>query len=695
MPTAALRWTRSLWGAEAVAGPARLTWLLAVGPALFALLALMFGFVRGLDLQGAFAEFLVSTVVAAVATGAVGAVILSRQPMNRVGWLFCAFGMGAGLTAAAGQYARYALAVDGNALAAVAVVAWVNRWLWLVGMVLPAAILLVLFPTGQALSQRWRVFAWLESVGIMLVAIASAFTPTALPNLPEVANPFGLESASLVLDAILALSPLILVGGIAGGVASLVVRYRRARGDERQALKWFAYATALMVAAVSVRPLLELFGIALSDTAILVTRILEAAAMACLPVGAAIAILRYRLWDIDLLINRTLAYGALTATVVGIYVLVLGYFGMVFQTRGDVASLLAAGIVAVLFQPLRLRLQRGVNHLLYGQRDEPYTVLARLGQRLEASLAPHAVLPAIVQTVREALKLPYLAIALQHDGKSAIAATTGVPSSNLMRLPLLYQQEVVGELLLAPRARGETFSPADRQLLEDLGRQVGIVAHAVRLTADLQRARTRLVTAREEERRRLRRDLHDGLGPALSSVMLKLAAARHHLEADSAADALVAEARTDLRATLADVRRLVYELRPPALDQLGLVHAIHEQVERCRAAELRVHLETPDRLPALPAAVEVAAFLIMQLAVEEAEPPHVTAGDNTWSSDHLRIEICDDGRGLPVDGRHGVGLVSMRERADELGGTLWLGSGPAGGTRVVARLPFPPREVQV
>src|SRR5437016_5112986 len=215
--------------------------------------------------------------------------------------------MGAGLTAAAGQYARSALVVDGNALAVVAVVAWVNRWLWLVGMVLPAAIMLVLFPTGHALSQRWRALAWLEAVGLMLVAIASAFTPTALPNLPEVANPFGLESASPVLDAILALSPLMLVGGIAGGVASLVVRYR--------------------------------------------------------------------LWDIDLLINRTLAYGALTATVVGIYVLVLGYFGMVFQTRGDVASLLAAGIVAVIFQPLRLRLQRGVNHLLYGQRDEPYTVL--------------------------------------------------------------------------------------------------------------------------------------------------------------------------------------------------------------------------------------------------------------------------------------------------------------------------------
>src|SRR3989442_7424111 len=143
-----------------------------------------------------------------------------------------------------------------------------------------------------------------------------------------------------------------------------------------------------MVAAVSLRPLLELFGIALSDTAILVTRILEAAAMACLPVGAAIAILRYRLWDIDLLINRTLAYGALTATVVGIYVLVLGYFGMVFQTRGDAASLLAAGIVAVLFSPFRGRLGGGGKHPLLCPRDEPYPRLARPGQRPQAGPAP-------------------------------------------------------------------------------------------------------------------------------------------------------------------------------------------------------------------------------------------------------------------------------------------------------------------
>jgi signal transduction histidine kinase len=284
-----------------------------------------------------------------------------------------------------------------------------------------------------------------------------------------------------------------------------------------------------------------------------------------------------------------------------------------------------------------------------------------------------------------------------------------VAASDLLRLPLVYQQEVVGELLLASRAPGETFSAADRRLLEDLGRQVGIAAHAVRLTADLQRARTQLVTAREEERRRMQRDLHDGLGPALSSVMLKLAAARRHLPTNSAADALVVEARTDLRATLADVRRLVYELRPPALDQLGLMHAIREQAERCSAAEVRVQLEAPECLPALPAAVEVAAFRIAQealtnvvrhararacsvrLALEWAESPDTVRYERGQPTT-LRVEICDDGCGLLVDGRPGVGLASLRERAEELGGTFRLETRPAGGTRIVARLPLPMQE---
>jgi hypothetical protein len=179
---------------------------------------------------------------------------------------------------------------------------------------------------------------------------------------------------------------------------------------------------------------------------------------AALPAAVAIAVLKYRLYDIDLLINRTLVYGALTACIVGVYVLVVGYVGAVFQVHGDAVSLLAAGIVAVVFQPLRERLQRGVNRLLYGQRHEPYAVLSQLGQRLEATLAPDAVLPSIIQTVRDALKLPYVAIALTDEQGSPVAAASGEAPDTPLRLPLVYQRETVGELHLA-RAPAARASP--------------------------------------------------------------------------------------------------------------------------------------------------------------------------------------------------------------------------------------------
>jgi hypothetical protein len=191
-----------------------------------------------------------------------------------------------------------------------------------------------------------------------------------------------------------------------------------------------------------------------------------------IPLSIGIAMLRHQLFDVDVLINRTLVYGALTACVIGLYVLVVGYLGVLFRTGGNLAiSLLATGLVAVLFQPLHNRLQHGINRLMYGERDDPYTVLSRLGQRLEATLAPEAVLTTIVQTVKESLKLPYAAIALRQDDAFAVAAAVGIPVDNALRLPLVYQNEMVGHLILAPRAPGESFSPADRRLLEDLARR--------------------------------------------------------------------------------------------------------------------------------------------------------------------------------------------------------------------------------
>ncbi len=412
-------------------------------------------------------------------------------------------------------------------------------------------------------------------------------------------------------------------------------------------------------------------------------------------VGAvAVAVLRYHLFDIDIVINRALVYGAVTTIVVILYGLVVGSLSALFESSGNfLISLLATGLIAVIFQPLRERLQRGVNRLMYGERDDPYTMLALLGQRLKATLTPDMVLPTIVETVAQALKLPYVAIALKQGDSLVPAATFGLLKDKPLRLPLVYQAEPIGELILAPRGPGEVFSPADLRLLDGLAHQVGIAAHAVRLTADLQRSREQLVTAREEERRRLRRDLHDGLGQALAALTLQLDAVRNLLPHDPvAAVPLVSDLKAETHAAITDIRRLVYELRPPALDELGLVLALREHIEQYNHADgLSVRLEAPERLPPLPAAVEVAAYRIALEALT-----NVVCHANARSCmmrltlmDGLCLEVIDDGCGLPVRRSRGVGLRAMCERAAELGGTCLIESPQTGGTRVLARLPLP------
>jgi signal transduction histidine kinase len=245
----------------------------------------------------------------------------------------------------------------------------------------------------------------------------------------------------------------------------------------------------------------------------------------------------------------------------------VGYLGALFRTGSNLPiSLLAAGLVAVAFQPAREWLQRGVNRLVYGERDDPYAILSRLGKRLEGTLAPEAVLPAVIQTVAEALKLPYAAIVLREaEGDHLVLATTyGEATSTVECFPLIYGNEPVGELRLAPRSGTAGFGAADRRLLSDIARQAGAAAHAVRLGADLQRSRERLVAAREEERRRLRRDLHDGLGPALAAQALKIGSARALYARDrDTADKPLRQLENDIEATLEDVRRLAYDLRHP------------------------------------------------------------------------------------------------------------------------------------
>ncbi|MFL5800884.1 MAG: histidine kinase [Roseiflexaceae bacterium] len=564
------------------------------------------------------------------------------------------------------------------------------------------SLFLYLFPDGRFVPRwtRWVALAW----------IAWLVPKYWIPTWPDV------STWTTWINTV------VWLGALGTVVYAQVYRYRHVSTSvQRQQTKWvvFGIAAALMgflsitLTLAVVAPAPDSAGALLT---ILVGVTITYLCMLLIPLAIGAAILRYRLFDIDIIINRTLVYGALTASVVGIYVLVVGALGALVQARGSLLiSLLATGVVAMLFQPLREYLQRAANRLLYGERDNPYAVLARLGQRLEATLAPDAVLPAIVQTVAEALKLPYAALALNGPAGLTVVAVHGTPAATPLHLPLSYQNEPIGELRLAPRAAGEAFSPADRRLLADLARQAGVAAYAMRITADLrrvnadlQRSRARLVTTREEERRRLRRDLHDGLGPALAAQTLKVGTAKYLVSRDpSAAEALLTELEADIGAALAEIRQVVYNLRPAALDELGLVGAIrasagqyYPQWANAGGGDdiggLRVVVEAPERLAPLPAAVEVAAYRIVHEALANvvrhahAQTCQIQLALVEQGEQLLCLDIMDDGCGLPRERHQGVGLATMRERAAELGGTCVVAPGPSGGTWVRARLPLPP-----
>jgi signal transduction histidine kinase len=494
-------------------------------------------------------------------------------------------------------------------------------------------------------------------------------------------------------------------------------RYRRVSSVvQRQQTRWvvFAMLVATPVDVANILPALVVPALRqpgpFHTLYVLLTEMTLPAVILLIPLTIGFAMLRYRLWDVDLLINRTLVYGLLTTCSIGLYLLVVVGLGTLLSAVGTpFFSLLATALIAVLFQPLRERLQRAVNRLMFGERDDPYRVLLRLGQRLETTLAPETVLPTIVDTVAQALKIPYAAIAwkpTETATEAIIVASYGSAQTHepLRHISLVYQQEPVGELVLAPRGPGESFTDVDHRLLHDLARQVSIAVHAVRLTADLQRltldlqrSRERLVLTREEERRRLRRDLHDGLGPRLASLTLKLETARNRLAHDPLADPLLSDLITQTQEAVADVRRLVNALRPPALDELGLLPALHEQILQYSDLgdhALHISLEAPGDLPPLSAAVEVALFRIAQEALTNVVW-HAKASRCVISlaqceqEQMLALTITDNGHGLPPERsrRIGVGLASMRERAEELGGTWEIESLPTGGTRVRVLLP--------
>ena len=473
-----------------------------------------------------------------------------------------------------------------------------------------------------------------------------------------------------------------------------MLRFRRSAGEERQQVKWLAYFVAT---AVTLQILVfelpgglfypEIFHTIWYDLMIGVVLI-------GFPVTIGVAIFKYRLYDIDILINRTLVYAALTLIVAAIYVLIVAGSSQLLHNENNlIASLVATGVIAVLFHPLRAWLQGVVNRWLYGERDDPAGVLTRLTSQLETTSSGDSLLAVLVETIASSLKLPYVALWLdREESRLALAAETGAQPAHVETLSLLHQQETVGELVVAPRAPGETFSAADRQLLAAIARLTAATARTIQLTDQVQEARVRTVSAREEERRRLRRDLHDGLGPVLASQGLKLAAARQLVrERPDVTERLLDEVMRQSENTVAEVRRLVYALRPATLDELGLVEAIREHVDVVGAsAPVQITVDAPAAVSEIPAAIEVAAFRIVQEALNNVIR-HAQArrcAISIASDDGLRIRIEDDGVRLPAETRSGVGLQSMRERATEVGGQCVIENRTQGGVTVRLSLPL-------
>jgi signal transduction histidine kinase len=398
--------------------------------------------------------------------------------------------------------------------------------------------------------------------------------------------------------------------------------------------------------------------------------------------------------------NRALKRSILTAVVFASYAAAVAILtSLVDDHAGIAVALGAAGLVAFAAQPLLSVVQRRLDARLFGDLGDPYRVITGLARRLETTALPEEVLPGVVDTVATALRLPYVAVELESQTGAVVVASRGQVNGATTRLPLVHHAERIGWLVLGTRSPGERLTADDLLLLKDLARQIGVAARAVQLVHDLERSRAMLVMARDEERGRLQRNLHDGLGPMLAGINLAVQAARNLIATDPAeADAILARAVAESRAATEDVRRLVYDLRPPALDRLGLVGALREQVSRLRIPTNGVKqranyvtIETFGDLGALPPAVELAAY---RIALE--------AFVNVWRhanarscvirlslDDALHVDVVDDGDGMDADVRIGVGITSMRERAIELGGTCTITAADGGGARVHADLPMP------
>lgn len=611
------------------------------------------------------------------AMAVIGAVLLGRVPGHRVLQLMTVIGCFACVYAGSVGLAAYGFTGSDDPALVFRIAAWLTLWTWVPSFVSFATLLPLIFPDGRLLSHRWRPVAVTAVALIALMALVTAFTDVQ-PEGDQPANALAIAVPESFLDGVqTVLNPLVPALALLG-LISLALRFRRADPQGRRQIAWVGEAMALAVLASFVAP-----------------APINVLATLAVPVAIGIAVVRHRLFGIDVVLNRTLVGTALLACSGLVYVAVVGWLGGLAGAPDSVIGFIGAVAVAAVFHPLYVRIQRAVDRLLHGHRGDPYRVLGRVTGVLRAAGSPREALAQAVAAIAADLKLPAVTVQVDRPDAPPVVESVGDAALAVHAFPLHWHDDVVGTMSVAHRSGTDGLDPLDSSLLTDLAAHIAAVGFALRLATDLERSRDRLVTAREEERRRIRRDLHDGLGPQLASAVMALDVANRALGKDpERAAPLVTTARDQLQEAVADVRRIVHGLRPPALDDLGLIGALQATGPGLlppNDGAPRIRIDGIGSLDRLPAAVEVAAFRITQEAmtnaVRHAGAEHITV-HLRGGEEGVAIDVVDDGRGCPDDATPGLGLQSMRDRATELGGTCQVTTAPGGGTRVSAVLPL-------
>jgi signal transduction histidine kinase len=619
---------------------------------------------------------------------AAGVLVASRVPANPIGWLLLAAGAGTAIQEFAQQYAIYGLLDSPGAVPGADIAAWIPEWIWIPFMAAIALYIPLFYPDGHLPSRRWIWVAVLGGIGAAIGTVCFALTPGPLEGFLGQQNPFGIQGADWI-RTVGDVAMLLLLAALLGTVASLVVRVRRSRGDERQQLKWLALAIALLGFSFLIGvPYWTLSG---TGTSLDLVENLVVIGLAGVPVAIGISILKYRLYDIDVVINKAVVYGVLAAFITIVYVaIVVGVGALVGSGGNAVLSAIAAAVIAVAFQPARRRAQRLANRVVYGDRATPYEVLSGFSERLADTYSIEDVLPRLARVLADGVGATRVGISLGSGIRERTVASypDGSEAFGDERLfEVRHQGELLGRIAIA-MPPNESLVPAQEKLVSDVATQAGLVLRNAALIEDLRASRQRLVAAQDEERRRIERNIHDGAQQQLVALAVKLRLADALVGKDEErAHALLGELHGETSQALEDLRDLARGIYPPLLADKGLAAALESQA---RKSLTPVSVET-DGIGRYPQEAEAAVYFSCLEALQNVAK-YADASAATirleQSNGSLTFDVTDDGVGFdPVTASRGSGLQGIADRLAALGGTLDVRSAHGAGTTVTGHLP--------